>query len=98
MKFLKIEGSKLIEQMEQGGPRPISSLTRDIQAEDVCAVFMRYGIDLIADKVESERDVVEILDFDIPFGQGHIFGTPRPIKGTLMEETAPPPDFMQRAG
>ena len=98
VKFLKIEGSKLIEQMEPGGPRPISSLTRDIQAEDVCAVFMRYGIDLIADKVESERDVVEILDFDIPFGQGHIFGTPRPIKGTLMEETAPPPDFMQRAG
>ena len=97
VKFVKIEGRKLIDQLVPGGPRPISSLTREITPGDVCAVFMRYGIDLIADKVEDEKDVVEILDFDIPFGQGHIFGTPRPIKGTLMEETAPPADFLQRA-
>lgn len=97
VKFLKIEGKKLIEQMVPGGPRPISSVTREIEPSDICAVFMRYGVDLIADKVETERDVVEILDFDIPFGQGHVFGTPRPIKGTLMEETAPPADFLKRA-
>ena len=98
VKFLKIEGRKLIDQLVPGGPRPLSSVTREILPEDVCAVFMRYGVDLIADKVETERDVVEILDFDIPFGQGHVFGTPRPIKESLMEETAPPSDFMQRAG
>jgi cyclic-di-GMP phosphodiesterase TipF (flagellum assembly factor) len=97
VKFLKIEGRKLIEQMAPGGPRPISSVTREIEPSDICAVFMRYGVDLIADKVETERDVVEILDYDIPFGQGHVFGTPRPIKGTLMEETAPPADFLKRA-
>lgn len=97
VKFLKIEGRKLIEQMVPGGPRPKSAVTRDIEPTDLCAVFMRYGIDLIADKVETEKDVVEILDFDIPFGQGHVFGTPRPIKGSLMEETAPPADFLKRA-
>lgn len=97
VKFLKIEGRKLIDQMVPGGPRPKSAMTRDIAPSDVCAVFMRYGVDLIADKVESEKDVVEILDFEIPFGQGHVFGTPRPIKGSLMEETAPPSDFLKRA-
>ncbi len=97
VKFLKIEGRKLIDQLVPGGPRPKSSVTREIASEDVCAVFMRYGVDLIADKVETERDVVEILDFDIPFGQGHVFGTPRPIKGSLMEETQPPADFLKRA-
>ncbi len=98
VKFLKIEGRKLIDQMVPGGPRPKSSVTKDIAPQDVCAVFMRYGVDLIADKVESEKDVVEILDFDIPFGQGHVFGTPRPIKGSLMEETTPPKSFLQRTG
>lgn len=97
VKFLKIEGRKLIDQMVPGGPRPISSITKEISPHDVCAVFMRYGVDLIVDKVESEKDVVEILDFDIPFGQGHVFGTPRPIKGSLMEETTPPADFLKRA-
>ncbi|MAJ09961.1 EAL domain-containing protein [Ponticaulis sp.] len=97
VKFLKVEGRKLLDQLVDGGPRPISSVNRNISPEDVPAVFMRYGVDLIAEKVEAEKDVVEILDFDIPFGQGHIFGEPRPIKGTLMEETAPPSEFMHRA-
>lgn len=97
VRFLKVEGRKLLDQLVDGGPRPVSSVTRDISADDVCAVFMRYGVDLIAEKVEDEKDVVEILDYDIPFGQGHVFGPPRPIKGTLMEETAPTVEFMQRA-
>lgn len=97
VKFLKVEGRKLLDQLVEGGPRPISSVNRNIPAIDVPAVFMRYGVDLIAEKVEDEREVVEILDFDIAYGQGHIFGEPRPIKGTLMEETAPPTDFMNRA-
>ena len=96
VKFLKVEGRKLLDQLVEGGPRPVSSVTREISPDDVCAVFMRYGVDLIAEKVEDEKDVVEILDYDIPFGQGHVFGAPRPIKGSLMEETAPPVDFMQQ--
>ena len=46
--------------------------------------------------MEDEASVVEILPYDIPYGQGHIFGAPRPIKSSLMEETAPPRDFLQR--
>jgi cyclic-di-GMP phosphodiesterase TipF (flagellum assembly factor) len=96
VKFLKINGERLLEELTPGGERPISSISRDIAPEDVPAVFVRYGIDLIAEKVESEKSVIDILEFEIPYGQGHVFGAPRPIKGSLLEETAPPPDFVRR--
>jgi cyclic-di-GMP phosphodiesterase, flagellum assembly factor TipF len=98
VKFIKVQGERLLEELTVGGERPISSITRDIAPEDVPAVFTRYGIDLIAEKVESEKSVIEILEFEIPFGQGHVFGAPRPIKGSLLEETAPPPEFARRVG
>lgn len=98
VRFVKINGDRLLEELTPGGERPVSSITRDIAPEDVPAVFTRYGVDLIAEKVESEKSVIELLEFDIPFGQGHVFGAPRPIKGSLLEETAPPPDFIRRVG
>jgi cyclic-di-GMP phosphodiesterase TipF (flagellum assembly factor) len=96
VKFVKINGERLLEELTPGGERPISTITRDIAPEDVPALFVRYGIDLIAEKVEIEKSVIDILEFEIPYGQGHIFGQPRPIKGTLQIETAPPPDFIRR--
>ena len=62
----------------------------------MAAVFSRYGVDLIAERIESEDLVLEALDLDIPYGQGHLFGQPRAIKESLMEETAPPRDFYLR--
>jgi cyclic-di-GMP phosphodiesterase TipF (flagellum assembly factor) len=97
VRFVKVNGDRLLEELTPGGERPISAITRDISPEDVPAVFTRYGIDLIAEKVESEKSVIELLEFDIPFGQGHVFGAPRPIKGSLQAETAPPPEFIRRA-
>lgn len=34
------------------------------------------GISLIVEKVEAENDLIELLDFDISYGQGHLFGRP----------------------
>jgi cyclic-di-GMP phosphodiesterase TipF (flagellum assembly factor) len=96
VKFVKVNGERLLEELTPGGERPTSSISRDIAAEDVPAVFVRYGIDLIAEKVESEKSVIDILEFEIPYGQGHVFGAPRPIKGSLLEETAPPAEFVRR--
>ena len=96
VRFVKVQGDRLLQELTPGGERPISAVSREISAEDVPAVFARYGVDLIAEKVESEKSVIEILEFAIPYGQGHVFGAPRPIKGSLLEETAPPPDFLRR--
>lgn len=35
------------------------------------------GIELIVEKVESERDLVELLEFDVALGQGFLFGEPK---------------------
>ena len=98
VKFVKVSIDRILAELVSGGQRPQSSITRDIAPEDVTAIFTGYGVELIAEKVEDEKSVIEILEFEIPFGQGHVFGAPRPIKGSLLEETAPPPDFMRRVG
>jgi len=51
----------------------------DIHAEDFKELLTRYGIDLIAEKIETEAEVVEVLDMQVDYGQGHLFGEPRPV-------------------
>ena len=50
---------------------------------------------MIAEKCESERQIVDILDLDITMGQGHLFGEPRAIKEQVLAETDPPADFVR---
>lgn len=95
--FVKMNGHDMLSELRNpAGLRPVSSIQRRLEGEDVSAVFARYGITIIAEKLEDEASVVEILAYDIPFGQGNVFGSPRPIKSSLMKETTPPPEFMKR--
>jgi cyclic-di-GMP phosphodiesterase TipF (flagellum assembly factor) len=97
IRFVKMNGTSLMDQLrDPTGPRPVSSINRRVDGEEVSAVFSRYGITMIAEKIEDEASVVEILEYDIPYGQGHVFGAPRPIKSSLMEATAPPQELVQR--
>jgi cyclic-di-GMP phosphodiesterase TipF (flagellum assembly factor) len=48
-------------------------------------------VQLIAEKVESERQVIDILELDIPYGQGHLFGEPRAIREAVLNEAGAPP-------
>ncbi|MEZ5996768.1 MAG: EAL domain-containing protein [Hyphomonadaceae bacterium] len=99
VRYAKIDARTLHEQYVKRGMRPRSAITREIAAADISAVFQRYGIDLIAERIESEEAVLEVLDLDVPYGQGHLFGAPRAIKESLMEETAPPREFyMKQSG
>ena len=98
VRYAKIPARTLVDQIVRGGIRPRSAITREIAAADIAAVFQRYGVDLIAERIEAEDTVLEVLDLDVPYGQGHLFGAPRAIKESLMEETAPPRDFLMRQG
>ena len=40
----------------------------------------RDGVDLIVEKVESEAVLRELLDHEIEYGQGFLFGEPRPAR------------------
>ena len=99
VRFVKMKGGDLIDQLrDPSGPRPVSNVQRRIDGEEVSAVCSRFGVTLIAEKLEEEVSVVEILEYDIPYGQGHVFGAPKPIKSSLMEETAPPAEFIAKLG
>jgi len=94
VRYLKAPGQLLIDQLMHQGLRPKSSITREIEAADVASVCLRFAVEIIAERVESEAVVRELLDLDIGLAQGHLFGEPRPIRDNLMAETAPPPGFL----
>ena len=50
----------------------------------------RAGIDLIVEKIETEQMLLELLDYNIDFGQGYLFGEPR--------KSQEPPDTTLTAG
>ena len=96
IRFVKLKGGTLIDQLRDPfGPRPRSTVERKISGDEVAAVCSRYGVTLIAEKIEEEVSVVEVLEYGVPYGQGHIFGAPRPIKSSLMQETAPPAELVR---
>ena len=97
IRYVKMSGDILLKELrDPNGARPVCSIQRRLEGEDVAPVFSRYGVTLIAAKMEDEVNVVELLPYNIPFGQGNIFGAPRPIKASLMEETTPPKEFIAR--
>ena len=72
-----------------------TELATGAQAADFAALTRRYGVEVIAEKVENERQVVDILELDVGMGQGHLFGEPRAIKEQVLAETDPPAEFLR---
>jgi len=95
VKFMKVSADLLIEQLlDMDGASALPSL-RDISAADFAGLTRRYGIELIAEKCETERQIVDVLELDVSMGQGHLFGEPRAIKEDVLAETDPPADFLR---
>jgi cyclic-di-GMP phosphodiesterase TipF (flagellum assembly factor) len=44
----------------------------------------RNGIDLIGERIENESMVVDLLDYDVRFGQGFLFSAPRPVRAEAL--------------
>jgi cyclic-di-GMP phosphodiesterase TipF (flagellum assembly factor) len=63
----------------------------DIHPADFSDLLGRFGIDLIAEKIESEGAVVDLLDFDVRFGQGFLFSPPRPVRSEVLQANADQP-------
>jgi cyclic-di-GMP phosphodiesterase TipF (flagellum assembly factor) len=97
VKFVKISADVLLDQLLEIEGRLALKSMRDLQASDFAALTRRYGVEVIAEKVEAERQVIDILELDVGYAQGHLFGEPRAIRDQVLAETAPPSDFMQAA-
>ena len=93
--FLKIGAEVLLSQLlEVDGRLALKSL-KDLDAADFANLTRRYGVEVVAEKVETERQVVDILELNIGYGQGNLFGEPRAIRDAVLAETDPPADFIR---
>jgi cyclic-di-GMP phosphodiesterase TipF (flagellum assembly factor) len=72
VRFIKVPAALLLDQKQ------IS--TSDIHPSDLSDLLGRFGIDMIAERIEGERSVVDLLDYDVRFGQGFLFAPPRPLR------------------
>jgi cyclic-di-GMP phosphodiesterase, flagellum assembly factor TipF len=68
IRFIKLDASMLMDELnETGGLRRMKRLKDDLD---------RFGIDLIVEKIETDRQLLELLEIDIDYGQGYLFGKP----------------------
>lgn len=80
--YIKVPASTLLTGMKQARSRFLST--------DIKLAMRRCGIDLIAEKIEEEATVVGLLEFELDFGQGYLFGEPRRSRGPDELQGAPP--------
>ena len=91
VKFLKVGASKLLEELTEIDGQLVLRSMPDLAAEDVVQFAGRYSVQIVAEKVETERQVIDLLDLNLGFAQGHLFGEPRAIKEAVLSEAGPPP-------
>ena len=96
--YVKVAAGVLVSELVERGGRPAVKGMADIDAADFASLMRRHGVELIAEKIETERQVIEVLELDAGFGQGHLFGEPRAIRDDILAETTPPADFLQARG
>ena len=72
--FVKAPASLLLGDAERGAPAPTQ----------LASELARAGIKLIAEKVEAETTVMDLLDLDVGYAQGALFSPPRPVRSDVM--------------
>lgn len=69
-KFIKID-AHLLHEMARGDPPRVNMRV-------LKGALDREAMDLIVEKIETEEMLLDLLDLNIDFGQGYLFGEPRP--------------------
>ena len=76
-RFVKVQASLLLNRA--------GAAVTDIHPQDFAGLLSRFGVELVAAKIESESAVVDLLDYDVKFGQGFLFSPPRPVRPEVMQ-------------
>jgi cyclic-di-GMP phosphodiesterase, flagellum assembly factor TipF len=87
VRFIKVPATLLLDQRQTSAS--------DIHPSDLSDLLGRFGIDLVAERIEGERAVVDLLDYDVRFGQGFLFAAPRPLRPETASATGGAPDTAQ---
>jgi len=95
IRYVKVAASFLLGEAASAGS--------DIHAADLSDLLGRFGISLIAERIEGEAQVVDLLEYDVRFGQGFLFSQPRPVRAEALrgaaetEEHRDEPDMTRKA-
>lgn len=89
-KFAKLHGDYLIGRREANHGH--------IHPSDFGDLLQRYGMELITDHVETESQVLELLDYDVKFAQGNLFSPPRPVRAEVLQGASAPGPMRTAAG
>lgn len=76
-RFLKLRAARLL-----GSERMHAS---HIHPADLGDLLRRYAMELIVDHVETEAQVLELLDLDVRIAQGYLFSPPRPVRPEVLQ-------------
>jgi cyclic-di-GMP phosphodiesterase, flagellum assembly factor TipF len=76
-RFLKVPASLLLDRT--------GATVSDIHPADLSGLLLRFGVELVGEKIESEGVVVDLLDYDVKYGQGFLFSPPRPVRAEIMQ-------------
>ncbi len=82
-RFIKVPAKLLLNRT--------SGAHSDIHPADLSDLLARSNIDLIAERIESESAVIDLLDYDVKFGQGFLFSPPRPVRAEALGGDAAEP-------
>ena len=75
--FIKMPATVLLDRSNQAGS--------DIHAQDLAGLLARSGIELIAERIEHEETAINLLDYEVKFGQGFLFSPPRPVRPEVLQ-------------
>ena len=81
VRFVKVSAAMLL--------KPRGGTAADVAPADLSDLLGRFGIELIAERIEGERAVADLLDYDVRFGQGFVFSPPRPLRPEMPVTAAP---------
>jgi cyclic-di-GMP phosphodiesterase TipF (flagellum assembly factor) len=84
-RHLKVRATTMLRGMNNAGAA--------VAAEDFKKLLTRHGLNLIAERVEDEKTVVQLLDYSVDYAQGYLFGEPRAVR----EESLKPVGALEAA-
>ncbi len=70
-RFVKVDAKKIVEYANGASGADFLRLRTQMMDRHVA---------LVVEKIESEAELVEVLDLDADYGQGFLFGEPKPLK------------------
>lgn len=82
VRFVKVSAALLLAEARGGK-------LADIAAGDIAIQLARGSIQLVAEEVEDDPMVADMLDLGIGFGQGIVFSPPRPVRPEVFAEPQP---------